>query len=71
MAERRVYSRSEVSKLRTDLRQGLSPICPRCEVALAPRPVAARSDIGYVRNRVLWICGHCGRSAVLEAASPA
>jgi uncharacterized protein with PIN domain len=61
-----VYSRSELDRLRKQARRGGALRCPRCSEALLPRSVPPRSEVGYVRSRVWWVCPACRRSAVLD-----
>lgn len=67
VTDARVYTRTELSGLRTDVAAGRAVRCPRCSVELARRPVPPNADVAYVRRRVWWVCPECKRSAILEA----
>ena len=40
--------------------------CPLCEVSLDVRPIPKRTDVSYVRDRVLVACPVCHRTSVLD-----
>ncbi len=61
-----VFSKEEVARLRELARGGRTLNCPRCGDELDPRPVAAPSEVSYVRHRVWWICSRCRRSLVID-----
>lgn len=64
---RRLFSRAEEASIRSSVLSGvLSIVCPRCEGRLDVRPVPPRSDVAYVRDRILLVCNGCGRSLVLD-----
>ena len=47
-------------------REGAEPVCPVCGARLSIQAVTPRSDVPYVRHRVLIICPSCRRSATLD-----
>jgi len=56
----------EERALREQLEEGVPPECPRCKTVLATTLVPPRSDVSYVRNRVLLMCGSCDMKVVLD-----
>jgi transcription elongation factor Elf1 len=56
----------EENALREQLKGGRSPECPRCGAPLKITPVPPRSDVSYVRNRVLLVCDSCGLKVALD-----
>ena len=40
--------------------------CPRCGESLSITPIPPRSDVSYVRNRVLLECPRCCLRAVVD-----
>ena len=56
----------EERALRKQLEEGVPPECPRCETDLGSTLVPPRSDVSYVRNRVLLTCEVCGLRVVLD-----
>ena len=59
-------SLQEEEALRGQLKAGISPECPKCRTALGITPVPPRSDVSYVRDRVLLQCGSCGLKVSLD-----
>ena len=59
---------SEEAALRGKLRTGGMPDCPRCGIRLQATPVPPRSDISYVRHRVLLACDSCGLKVSLDGS---
>lgn len=45
---------------------GTSPRCPRCQGPCAVIRTGPRSDVAYVRDRVLVRCSRCMRSCAIE-----
>lgn len=70
MSGREVYSRKELASLKSSIREGAAPRCPRCEEPLTQRMVRGTPGVAYVRNRVWLACPTCGRSAVLDEPRP-
>lgn len=56
----------EEEALREQLAEGGSPECPRCGTPLRLTPVPPRSDVSYVRNRILLECASCDFRVVLD-----
>ncbi len=56
----------EEEALRKRVKEGGSPECPRCSTRLRITPVPPRSDVSYVRNRVLLECDSCGLKVALD-----
>ncbi|MFH1766244.1 MAG: hypothetical protein ABIF09_18830 [Gemmatimonadota bacterium] len=56
----------EEEALREQLAKGDSPDCPRCGTPLRLTPVPPRSDVSYVRNRLLLECASCAFRVVLD-----
>jgi uncharacterized CHY-type Zn-finger protein len=48
------------------VRAGQTLCCPVCAEPLTSHPIEPRSDLPYVRRRVLVICPGCRRSATLD-----
>ena len=57
---------SEEAALRTRLKEGKTPACPRCRATLRTIPVPPRSDVAYVRNRILLECDSCQFRVALD-----
>jgi hypothetical protein len=57
---------SEEAALRTQLKEGKPPTCPRCNATLRTFPVPPRSDVAYVRNRALLECDSCRFRVALD-----
>jgi hypothetical protein len=60
------FSAEEERELRGQLAQGDQPSCPRCDGALDLMPARPRSDVAYVRNRVLIQCPRCKVKGVVD-----
>ncbi len=56
----------EEGTLRKQLAGGASPVCPRCATPLRVTSVPPRSDVSYVRSRVVLTCESCGLKAALD-----
>ena len=56
----------EEEALREQVKEGGSPECPRCGIPLRITAVSPRSDVSYVRNRVLLECDPCGLKVALD-----
>jgi len=56
----------EEGALRKQLAGGGSPVCPRCTTLLQVTSVPPRSDVSYVRSRVVLTCESCGLKAALD-----
>ena len=56
----------EEAALRRKLAEGGPLICPRCQGPLHANPVPPRSDVAYVRNRVILDCESCEFRVVLD-----
>jgi hypothetical protein len=48
------------------LEAGRIPECPKCAAFLRITPIPPRSDVSYVRNRVLLTCDSCGFKVALD-----
>jgi hypothetical protein len=57
---------SEEAALRRQLKEGRVPACPRCNATLRTVPIPLRSDVAYVRNRVLLECESCRFRVALD-----
>jgi hypothetical protein len=60
------FGRTEASAIRKGWESGEWPVCPRCSIALDPASVPPRSDVAYVRDRVVLVCRSCRRSTGVE-----
>ena len=60
---------SEEATLRLKLRTGEKLNCPRCGTRLQATPVPPRSDLSYVRHRVLLACHSCDLKVALDGES--
>jgi ribosomal protein S27AE len=56
----------EEEKVREVLREGHVPECPRCGDLLQITPIPRRSDVSYVRDRVLLACGPCDLTVAVD-----
>ena len=56
---------AEEQALREQMNQGAAK-CPLCDSALTVTPISPRSDVAYVRDRVLLTCSDCGIRAVID-----
>ena len=64
----KVYSAEERQALIAQLQDGVSaPRCPHCAGACTVLQIPARSDVAYVRRRVVVRCGACLRSLGVES----
>lgn len=59
-------SAREEKGLREDIRRGRPLSCPRCQAPLRSTPVPPRSDVSYVRDRVLLECELCDFLVALD-----
>jgi hypothetical protein len=59
-------SAREERELREDIQKGRPLSCPRCHAPLRSTPVPPRSDVSYVRNRVLLECELCDFLVALD-----
>ena len=59
-------TRQEEESLRKQLKKGTHPECPRCGCRLQVTPVRPRTDVAYVRDRVLLACNPCGLNVALD-----
>ena len=53
-----MLSPEEEQALRKEVKEGAAT-CPRCGEPLTITPIPPRSDVSYVRNRVLLECARC------------
>jgi hypothetical protein len=56
----------EEKELQEDLQKGRPLSCPRCHAPLRSIRIPPRSDVAYVRNRVLLECELCDFLAALD-----
>ena len=56
----------EERELREDMQRGRALACPRCHAPLRSTSVPPRSDVSYVRNRVLLECELCDFLVALD-----
>jgi len=64
---RRLFNRDEEALIRGAVAREAGPFsCPRCGGGLDIRKVPPRSDVAYVRDRILLVCNGCGRSLVVD-----
>ena len=56
---------TEEQALREQVREGAAN-CPHCGSVLTITPIPPRSDVAYVRNRVLLTCSDCGIKVALD-----
>ena len=62
------FSTRQKRHLMDQVAEGMaSPRCPRCEGPCAVIRTGPRSDVAYVRDRVLVRCSRCLRSCTIEA----
>ena len=66
MAEPGRYTQSDEHEIEGAFRVGDALTCPRCGAALDLQPVPPRTDVSYVRDRVLVVCSSCHRTHVLD-----
>ena len=59
-------SPSEERMLKVTLERGETLRCPRCRTLLATQEIAPRSDVSYVRHRIVVVCGGCGVHGALD-----
>ena len=52
--------------LADDVRRGAEATCPVCHVPMDRQAVPPRSDLAYVRDRILLVCPECHRNHVLD-----
>jgi hypothetical protein len=62
-----LYSRLQTAEIARVWALGEDPSCPDCLIPLSPQVIHPRSDVAYVRRRVILLCQRCRRSAVVEA----
>jgi hypothetical protein len=60
------FRREEATRVRASWATGAAVVCPRCDIVLDPSPVPPRSDVSYVRDRVILVCRSCGGSTAVE-----
>ena len=60
------YTQADESEIERALRAGDELTCPRCGAALDLRPVPPRTDVSYVRDRLLVLCSSCHGTHVLD-----
>jgi len=56
----------EETSLKQELAEGKEPRCPRCEEFMRSTPIRPRSDVAYVRDRVLLECRPCALRLVVD-----
>ena len=67
MAEQAQFHPEELKEIRAAFERGEHPDCPRCAVAMTPRPIGGGSfGLGYARKREWLICPKCRRSAIFD-----
>lgn len=62
-----VYSRNQIAQIAQAWAEGAEPVCPACGILLSPHSVPPRTDVSYVRRRVLLVCQNCGGRAAVES----
>lgn len=60
------YTPEEEALIARRLRDGEPPSCPRCGERMAEEDVPPRSDVAYVRRRLLLVCAGCSRSVAVD-----
>lgn len=60
------YTTEQIRSLEEAFRAGELPSCPACSVVMDQRPMPPRSDVSYVRDRLLLLCSRCHRTHVLD-----
>lgn len=66
MVESGRYTQADEHKIEGAFRAGDALTCPRCTTALDVRPVPPRTDVSYVRDRLLVVCSSCHGTHVLD-----
>jgi hypothetical protein len=56
---------AEEQALRDQVSQGAAQ-CPRCDSVLTMKPIPPRTDVAYVRDRVLLTCSECEIRVVVD-----
>ena len=64
--ERGRHTHPDEGEIERAFRAGDALSCPRCGTALDLRPVPPRTDVSYVRDRLLVVCSSCHRTHVLD-----
>lgn len=59
-------SAREEKDLREDIQKDRPLACPRCHAPLRSTSIPPRSDVSYVRNRVILECELCDFLAALD-----
>lgn len=70
MTSPRKFSAEARDSLRERFRAGDELLCPDCKVLLDRRPVPPRSDVSYVRDRLVVTCPVCHGHLVLDRREP-
>jgi len=60
------FTSREEREIRSSLRRGETPACPRCGGLLQETPIQASREVSYVRVRVLFQCTRCGLKGVVD-----
>lgn len=60
------FTSDQARALARDARVGLLPNCPECHVPMDQQDVPPRTDVAYVRDRILLVCPECHRNHVLD-----
>ena len=60
------YTQADEREIEDAFRAGDALTCPRCGAALDLRPVPPRTDVSYVRDRLLVVCSSCHCTHVLD-----
>jgi len=47
-----------------------TPTCPRCGGGLDQQSIPPRSDVSYVRDRLLFLCSRCGVRWTVDRPRP-
>lgn len=70
MTSPRKFSAEARDSLRESFRNGEALECPDCKVPLDRRRVPPRSDVSYVRDRLVVTCPLCHGHLVLDRREP-
>ena len=70
MVEHGRYTQADEHEIEAAFRAGNVLICPGCGTALDQRPVPPRTDVSYVRDRLLVVCSSCHGTHVLDKHGP-
>jgi hypothetical protein len=60
------YTHADEREIEDAFRAGDALTCPRCGATLDLRPVPPRTDVSYVRERLIVVCSSCHRTHVLD-----